>query len=103
MSETDEPRQDPQPAFELVGGRGPQQPSTLSRAATWLREDAREWCRGRSWEVRAPLLLFFGYVLAYSLLGSGSWKRWFLDYLQWFIMNTERGTTPEAMWIVSVE
>ena len=32
-----------------------------------LRDDAVEWCRGRNWWVRLPLLLFFVYVLARHL------------------------------------
>ena len=30
---------------------------------TSLRDDAIEWCQGKNWLVRLPLLLFFVYVL----------------------------------------
>jgi hypothetical protein len=29
----------------------------------WLVQDAREWCRGRIWWIRVPVLLYFAYVL----------------------------------------
>jgi len=29
--------------------------------------DARQWCRGRSWQARAPLILFFAYVFVRHL------------------------------------
>ena len=34
---------------------------------TGLRDDAADWCRGRSWAARAPLMLWFGYVLVRHL------------------------------------
>ncbi|RMG17103.1 MAG: hypothetical protein D6731_04690 [Planctomycetota bacterium] len=44
------PPEDPRPA------------SLLARLGTALREDAEQWCRERSWEVRVPVLLFFAYL-----------------------------------------
>jgi hypothetical protein len=32
-----------------------------------LRDDAIEWCRGKNWLVRLPLLVFFAYVLVRHL------------------------------------
>ncbi len=32
-----------------------------------IRDDAADWCRGRSWAVRVPLMLWFAYVLVRHL------------------------------------
>lgn len=61
------PQQDP-PSFEIVGGASPEAPAPYPlQVLRYLRDDAREWCRDRSWEVRLPVLIFFVYVLARSL------------------------------------
>lgn len=54
---------DEPPHFEIVGGVQPAADSPLKRVLFTLRDQAREWCRDRSWEVRVPVLLFFAYVL----------------------------------------
>lgn len=38
-----------------------------------LPASAREWCKGRSWIIRLPLLLFFAYILI-RYLGNASYR-----------------------------
>ena len=62
------PQQDEPPSFEIVGGAGPDAGAPYPlQVLRYLRDDARDWCRDRSWEVRLPVLIFFVYVLARSL------------------------------------
>lgn len=52
--------------------------------AAALRADALEWCRDRSWEVRAPVLLFMAYLLVRHL-GDLEYQNFFLGG---FILGT---------------
>lgn len=56
------------PEFEVVGGAPPAKRPLPLEVWHVLREDANGWCRGKLWEVRLPVLLFFVYILARSLL-----------------------------------
>lgn len=55
------------PEFEVVGGAADERPLPL-KVWGWLRDDASDWCRGKSWEVRVPVMLLFVYVLFRSVV-----------------------------------
>lgn len=61
------PEPNPTPEFEVVGGASDERPALL-KLAHWLADDASEWCRDRSWEIRAPLVLLFLYILVRSVV-----------------------------------
>lgn len=56
-----------EPQFEIVGGAADER-STLTKLLHFFRDDASDWCRDRSWEIRAPVLLFFVYILVRSVV-----------------------------------